>query len=127
MKSRVLMMLIVGLLMFTGCDSDNDFPDRFDDEELTLFDKTWISSDGVDSLRFRLNSNGTYNGGTDDGFDNQGEWNWVDEDEIVMRIAYDNTVIWYMFEDLTITSVITKVSEVNPYVWDQGTQYSLSN
>ena len=111
------------LIFFVACDSDNEFPET----EVSLFDKTWVSSTGVESQRYRLNSNGTFNGGTDNGFDNQGVWNWVDEDEEVMRISYDNTVLWYRFENLTSNSNVTFISQEQPYVWDSGTTYSLSN
>jgi len=123
MKSRFFVLLFVCVSAFTSCDDDNDFPQP----EITLFDKTWVSSNGVDSKRYRLNSDGTYNGGTDAGFPNQGVWNWVDDNEEVMRISYGSTVIWYRFEDLTSISNTTFESEVQPYVWDDGTAYSLSN
>ena len=123
MKTRILMLMMVGLLSFSGCDSDNDFPEP----EVTLFDKTWITSTGVDSRRYRLNTDGTYNGGTDDGFDNQGVWSWVDETEEVMRISYGSTVLWYRFEGLTSNSNVTFISLVQPYIWDDGTTYSVSN
>jgi hypothetical protein len=112
------------MLTLISCDdSETDFPEP----EVTLFDKTWISSNGVESIRFRLNTDGTYNGGNDDGFPNQGIWNWVSDSEEVMRISYDATVIWYRFEDLTSNSVTTFISEVQPYEWDEGNLFSISN
>lgn len=123
MNTKVFVLLCVCFVAFLSCDSDNEFPQP----EITLFDKTWVSSTGVDSKRYRLNSDGTYNGGTDAGFPNQGVWQWVDDNEEVMRISYGNTVLWYRFENLTSNSNVTFESEVQPYVWDDGTSYSLSN
>ena len=123
MLKRVFILMFVCLTALVGSDSDNDFPEP----EVTLFDKTWVYSDGVNSKRYRLNSDGTYNGGTDAGFPNQGVWSWVDDNEEVMRISYGSTVLWYRFENLTSNSNLTFESEEQPYVWDDGTPYSLSN
>jgi len=124
MLKRPLFFLLIILTSLLSCeDSNTEFPEQ----EVTLFDKTWISSNGVESTRYRLNTDGTYNGGTDEGFPNQGTWNWVSDAEEVMRISYDNTVIWYRFEDLTSNSVRTFISEVQPYEWDEGALFSLSN
>ena len=115
------------LLVFFCITSCNDTETDFPEQEITLFDKTWIASDGVESIRYRLNSNGTYNGGSDQGFPNQGFWNWTNDSEEVMRIIYDNTVIWYRFEDLTSNSVRTFTSEVQPHEWDEVVLFSLSD
>ena len=124
MLKNSLVLLCLFMLTLISCDdSETDFPEP----EVTLFDKTWISSNGVESIRFRLNTDGTYNGGNDDGFPNQGIWNWVSDSEEVMRISYDATVIWYRFEDLTSNSVTTFISEVQPYEWDEGNLFSISN
>jgi len=125
MFKKVYVLFFISVFTLSSCDdSDTDFPDRFN---VTLFDKTWIASNGTSSLRYRLNSDGTYNGGDDDGFPNQGTWNWVDENEEVMRIAYDNTVLWYRFEDLRSNSVITFITETQPYDWGSGILFSISN
>lgn len=124
MLKRPLFFLFIILTSLLSCeDSESEFPEQ----EVTLFNKTWVTSNGVESTRYRLNSDGTYNGGNDDGFPNQGTWNWVSDAEEVMRISYDNTVIWYRFEDLTSNSVRTFTSEVQPYEWDEGVLYSLSD
>jgi hypothetical protein len=124
MLKRPLFFLLIILTSLLSCeDSNTEFPEQ----EVTLFDKTWIASNGVESTRYRLNSDGTYNGGNDEGFPNQGTWNWVSDAEEVMRISYDNTVIWYRFEDLTSNSVRTFTSEVQPYEWDEGVLFSLSD
>jgi len=124
MLKKQLFYVFLFISILTSCDdSETDFPEQ----EITLFDKTWIASDGVESIRYRLNSNGTYNGGSDEGFPNQGFWNWTTDSEEVMRIIYDNTVIWYRFEDLTSNSVRTFTSEVQPYEWDEGVLFSLSD
>jgi hypothetical protein len=124
MFNKNLLFSLVWVVTLVSCnDSETDFPVQ----EVTLFDKTWIASDGVESIRYRLNSDGTYNGGNDEGFPNQGTWNWVSEAEEVMRITYDNTTLWYRFEDLTSNSVRTFTSEVQPYEWDEGVLFSLSD
>ena len=124
MSKPLFIIFIITVFSFISCeDSDTVFPEP----EVTLFDKTWVASNGVDSIRYRLNSDGTYNGGSDNGFPNQGFWNWVDDTEEVMRIVYDDTVIWYRFEDLTSNSVTTFISDVQPYEWGVGIPFSVSN
>ena len=124
MLKRPLFFLFIILTSLLSCeDSESEFPEQ----EVTLFNKTWVTSNGVESTRYRLNSDGTYNGGNDEGFPNQGTWNWVSDAEEVMRISYSSTVIWYRFEDLTSNSVRTFTSEVQPYEWDEGVLYSLSD
>lgn len=124
MLKKQLFFVFLFISILTSCeDSNTEFPEQ----EVTLFDKTWIASNGVQSIRYRLNSDGSYNGGNDDGFPNQGTWNWVSDAEEVMRISYDTTVIWYRFEDLTSNSVRTFTSEEQPYEWDEGFLYSLSD
>lgn len=123
-KKTIFLIAICSFVLSSCDDSDTEFPDRFNE---TLFDKTWIASNGTNSLRYRLNSDGTYNGGNDNGFPNQGTWNWVDETEEVMRINYDSTTLWYRFEDLTSNSVVTFISETQPYDWGSGILFSLSN
>lgn len=124
MSKKILLIFIFCLFSLISCeDSDTDFTEP----EVTLFDKTWVASTGVESIRYRLNSDGTYNGGSDEGFPNQGFWNWVDDSEEVMRIIYNNTILWYRFEDLTSNSVTTFISDVKPYEWSDGIPFSLSN
>jgi hypothetical protein len=124
MFNKNLLFILVWVVTLVSCDdSETEFPMQ----EVTLFDKTWIASNGVESIRYRLNSNGTYSGGSDEGFPNQGTWNWVSESEEVMRITYDNITLWYRFEDLTSNSVRTFTSEVQPYEWDEGVLFSLSD
>jgi len=124
MFNKNLFFILILMLTLSSCeDSETNFPEP----EVTLFDKTWVASTGVESIRYRLNSDGTYNGGSDQGFPNQGFWNWVDDSEEVMRIIYDNTVIWYRFESLTSNSVITFISEEQPYEWGDGVLFSLSD
>lgn len=124
MSSRNTILIGLCLLILGSCnDSETDFPEQ----EVTLFDKTWIASDGTESLRYRLNSDGSYNGGNDEGFPNQGTWNWVSDKEEVMKISYDETVIWYRFEELTSINVITFISPEQPYDWGNGIQFSISN
>ncbi len=125
MFKKPIFLFAVCFLSFLSCDdSDTEFPDRFNE---TLFDKTWIASNGTNSLRYRLNSDGTYNGGNDEGFPNQGTWNWVGETEEVMRINYGSTTLWYRFADLTSNSVVTFISETQPYDWGPGILFTLSN
>jgi hypothetical protein len=124
MIKKLVLFVCLFVIILTSCeDSETNFPEQ----EVTLFDKTWIASNGVESIRYRLNTDGTYNGGNDEGFPNQGTWNWVSEAEEVMRISYDTTVIWYRFEDLTSNSVRTFTSEVQPYEWDEGVLFSLAD
>lgn len=123
LKKHIPILSLFILLSISCEESETDFPET----EVSLFNKTWIASNGVESIRFRLNADGTYNGGSDEGFPNQGFWNWVDDSEEVMRISYDNTVIWYRFEDLTSNSVRTFTSEIQPYEWDEGILFSLSD
>jgi hypothetical protein len=122
-RTRLSVISICLMMLFSCEDSEIDFPEP----EVSLFNKTWIASNGVESIRYRLNSDGTYNGGSDDGFPNQGAWDWVSEAEEVMRISYDTTTIWYRFEDLTSNSLRTFTSEVQPYEWDEGVLFSLSH
>lgn len=123
LKKHIPILSLFILLSISCEESETVFPET----EVSLFNKTWIASNGVESIRFRLNADGTYNGGSDEGFPNQGFWNWVDDSEEVMRISYDNTVIWYRFEDLTSNSVRTFTSEIQPYEWDEGILFSLSD
>ena len=124
MLKKHIILLFLGMSLLLSCEnSETDFPEQ----EVTLFDKTWIASTGVESIRYRLNSDGTYNGGSDSGFPNQGTWNWETEAEEVMRISYDETTIWYRFENLTSISVTTFISEVKPYEFGEGISFSVSN
>lgn len=125
MLKRELCFLLITLSVLFSCeDSEINFPEP----EVTLFDKTWIASNGVESIRYRLNSDGSYNGGNDEGFPNQGTWNWVSDAEEIMHISYDTTLIWYRFENLTSNSVLTFISESNePYEWGNGILFSLSD
>ncbi len=123
LKKHIPILSLFMLLLISCEESETDFPEP----QVTLFNKTWVASTGVDSIRFRLNADGTYNGGSDEGFPNQGFWNWVDDSEEVMRIIYNNTVIWYRFENLTSNSVVTFISEEQPYEWGDGILFSLSD
>ena len=106
---KYIVLLFAAFALISCEDSETDIPQQ----EVTLFDKTWIASTGVESIRDRLNSNGTYNGGSDEGFPNQGFWEWTSENDEVMRIIYDDTIIWCRFENLTSNSVTTFISETD--------------
>lgn len=123
LKKKFLILSLFMLSLLSCDDSETEFPEP----EVTLFDKTWIASNGTQSLRYRLNSDGSYNGGNDEGFPNQGSWNWVSNAEEVMQISYDTTMIWYRFEDLTSNTVTTFISDEQPYDWGNGIQFSISN
>jgi hypothetical protein len=121
---KYILVLFAAFALISCDDSETDFPEP----EVTLFDKTWVASTGTESIRFRLNTDGTYNGGNDEGFPDQGFWNWADVNEDVMIITYDTTTVWYRFEDLTSNSLKRFVSETNqPYEWGDGVLFSLSD
>ena len=96
-------------------------------QEVTLFDKIWITSDGTESLRFRFSSGGTYIQGDDGGFSDEGTWTWENEDEQIIKAEYLEDTIWYKFEDLTSISVRGSISNSKPFEWGEPILFSSSS
>jgi hypothetical protein len=106
-KIHIAFTLIICLIGFSSCDSDDDAPTAPTAEQL-LLNKNWTDDFGG-SLRF--NSNGVF---IDTGF--SGVWSWEESDEepYIIKADYEDLFVWFEFTEVTDTSLIFRISSTGP-------------
>ncbi len=118
--------LVICLTTLMSCENSDETIEN-NNQQVSLFNKTWVASNGTTSLRIRMNSDGTYLQGDDGGFPEEGSWTWENEEEQIVRTVYQDETVWYKFENLTTISVTGFISDTKPFNFGNPISFSLSN